>query len=83
MTCAVRLPDDCFALPRGIDWTPVDEARGLLRAGMRCVAGTDPVAPLGQGGLEDKPSQPAAQGGGQQNRPPGKVAGDAEQQLRA
>ena len=44
MTCAVRLPDDCFALPRGIDWTPVDKALGLLREGMRCVTGTEQVA---------------------------------------
>ena len=38
-----RLRDDCFALPPGIDWTPVDEALELLRAGMRCVTGVDDV----------------------------------------
>ena len=39
-----RLPDDCFALPPGIEWTPVDQALKLLRAGMRCVTGVDEVA---------------------------------------
>ena len=39
-----RLRDDCFALPPGIDWTPVDDALELLRTGMRCVAGVDEVA---------------------------------------
>ena len=39
-----RLRDDCFALPPGIDWTPVDEALGMLRSGMRCVAGIEEVA---------------------------------------
>ena len=29
-----RLRDDCFALPPGIDWTPVDEALARLRAGV-------------------------------------------------
>jgi molybdopterin molybdotransferase len=43
-----RLRDDCFALPPGIEWTPVDEALALLRAGMRCVAATQEVA-LGDG----------------------------------
>jgi molybdopterin molybdotransferase len=39
-----RLRDDCFALPPGIDWTPVDEALERLRAGMRCVTGVEKVA---------------------------------------
>ncbi|MCI2399579.1 bifunctional molybdopterin-guanine dinucleotide biosynthesis adaptor protein MobB/molybdopterin molybdotransferase MoeA [Aliiroseovarius subalbicans] len=26
-----RLKNDCFALPPGVDWTPVDEARAMLR----------------------------------------------------
>lgn len=26
-----RLPNDCFALPPGVDWTPVDDALALLR----------------------------------------------------
>lgn len=29
-----RLKNDCFALPPGIDWTPVDTALGLLRANL-------------------------------------------------
>ena len=29
-----RLRDDCFALPPGIDWTPVDEALARLREGL-------------------------------------------------
>ncbi len=29
-----RLRDDCFALPPGVDWTPVDEALARLRAEM-------------------------------------------------
>jgi molybdopterin molybdotransferase len=39
-----RLPDDCFALPPGVDWTPVDEALRLLREGMHCVTGVEDVA---------------------------------------
>ena len=39
-----RLRDDCFALPQGVDWTPVDEALRLLREGMRCVTGAQEVA---------------------------------------
>jgi len=29
-----RLKDDCFALPPGVDWTPVDDALGRLRAAL-------------------------------------------------
>jgi molybdopterin molybdotransferase len=39
-----RLRDDCFALPPGIDWTPVDQALGLLQGGVRCVTGVEEVA---------------------------------------
>jgi len=39
-----RLRDDCFALPPGVDWTPVDEALRLLREAVSCVAGTEEVA---------------------------------------
>lgn len=39
-----RLRDDCFALPPGIDWTPVDEALGRLRAAVACVTGTTELA---------------------------------------
>lgn len=29
-----RLKNDCFALPPGVDWTPVDTALDLLRANL-------------------------------------------------
>ncbi|NNE86445.1 MAG: molybdopterin molybdenumtransferase MoeA [Silicimonas sp.] len=32
-----RLKDDCFALPPGVDWTPVDEALTRLRDRLQCV----------------------------------------------
>ena len=35
------LRNDCFALPAGIDWTPVDTALGLLRANLSPVVGTE------------------------------------------
>ena len=41
---SARLRDDCFALPPGIDWTPVDDALGLLRDRLACVTGTEQVA---------------------------------------
>ena len=31
------LRNDCFALPPGVDWTPVDEALDRLRASLHCV----------------------------------------------
>ncbi|HEY9040183.1 MAG TPA: gephyrin-like molybdotransferase Glp [Roseovarius sp.] len=31
------LRDDCFAMPAGVDWTPVDEALAALRAGLHPV----------------------------------------------
>jgi molybdopterin molybdotransferase len=37
------LRDDCFALPAGVEWTPVDQALGLLRDRMRPVTGTAKV----------------------------------------
>lgn len=40
-----RLPDDCFALPPGVDWTPVDDALALLRTALRPVAGEE-IVPL-------------------------------------
>ncbi len=46
-----RLADDCFALPPGVDWTPVDEALALLRARLTPVVGTEtlpPAAALGR-----------------------------------
>ena len=33
------LRDDCFALPAGVDWTPVDEALDLLRSRLQPVVG--------------------------------------------
>ncbi|HIP23582.1 MAG TPA: hypothetical protein EYG79_08335, partial [Rhodobacteraceae bacterium] len=36
-----RLKDDCFALPEGTHWTPVDEALAHLRTQMRCVVGAE------------------------------------------
>ena len=41
-----RLRDDCFALPAGVDWVPVDEALDRLRAGLSAVTGSEtaPVA---------------------------------------
>ena len=41
------LRDDCFALPAGVDWTPVDEALACLRDRLRPVVGRVSV-PLGQ-----------------------------------
>lgn len=38
-----RLADDCFALPRGVQWTPVDVALARLRESMTCIAGTETV----------------------------------------
>ncbi len=35
------LRDDCFALPAGIDWTPVDDALALLREKLRPVVGQE------------------------------------------
>ena len=48
MTEKLRPPplrDDCFALPAGVDWTPVDEALGLLRDRLGPVCAASP-APL-------------------------------------
>ena len=43
------LRDDCFALPPGVDWTPVDAALGRLRAGLSPVTAVErvPVADAG------------------------------------
>jgi molybdopterin molybdotransferase len=37
------LRNDCFSLPAGVDWTPVDEALSLLRARLRAVVGQEAV----------------------------------------
>ncbi|CUH75101.1 gephyrin-like molybdotransferase Glp [Tropicibacter naphthalenivorans] len=42
------LKDDCFALPPGVDWTPVDEALAMLRGRLRPVVSSEEV-PLMQG----------------------------------
>lgn len=39
-----KLADDCFALPPGVAWTPVDEALARLRAILRPVVGVETVA---------------------------------------
>lgn len=43
-----RLKDDCFALPQGVDWVPVDQALATLKARMAPVVGTEtlPLADL-------------------------------------
>lgn len=37
------LPNDCFALPPGVDWTPVDVALDRLRRALRPVTGTEDI----------------------------------------
>ncbi|MEQ5872336.1 molybdopterin molybdenumtransferase MoeA [Sagittula sp. NFXS13] len=38
------LKNDCFALPPGVDWTPVDEALAMLQSRLTCVCATEAVA---------------------------------------
>jgi len=45
------LRNDCFALPAGVDWTPVDQALGLLQERLNPVAATKKVALAGALGL--------------------------------
>jgi molybdopterin molybdotransferase len=40
------LKDDCFALPPGVNWTPVDKALALLQERLSCVVGTESL-PVG------------------------------------
>ncbi|MEM7742640.1 MAG: gephyrin-like molybdotransferase Glp [Pseudomonadota bacterium] len=42
-----RLRDDCFALPPGVEWTPVDTALSLLRERLTSVTATEDV-PIGE-----------------------------------
>ncbi|MCG6884406.1 MAG: molybdopterin molybdenumtransferase MoeA [Silicimonas sp.] len=42
-----RLKNDCFALPAGVDWTPVDEALDRLRERMSRVVGQETL-PMGE-----------------------------------
>lgn len=44
------LQNDCFALPPGVAWTPVDEALGRLRAGLAPVTGGERIALHGSAG---------------------------------
>jgi len=39
-----RIRNDCFALPAGVDWTPVDTALATLREGLTPVTGTETCA---------------------------------------
>ncbi|WP_335949424.1 molybdopterin-binding protein [Salipiger bermudensis] len=38
-----RLRDDCFAMPQGVDWVPVDDALARLRAALHPVAGVEAI----------------------------------------
>ena len=40
------LTNDCFALPPGVHWTPVDEARRLLQAALRPVVAQGEIVAL-------------------------------------
>lgn len=44
------LRNDCFALPAGVDWTPVDQALALLRDRLHAVVGQDTVPVMQAGG---------------------------------
>ncbi|NKW71688.1 bifunctional molybdopterin-guanine dinucleotide biosynthesis adaptor protein MobB/molybdopterin molybdotransferase MoeA [Rhodobacteraceae bacterium R_SAG10] len=39
-----RLKNDCFALPPGVDWVPVDDALARLQAGLSVAVGQETVA---------------------------------------
>lgn len=39
-----KLKNDCFALPQGVDWTPVNEALDLLRSRLHPVVGQENVS---------------------------------------
>ncbi|BDW84676.1 molybdopterin molybdenumtransferase MoeA [Roseicyclus marinus] len=45
-----RLRNDCFAMPQGVAWVPVDEALALLRARLHAVTGIEDVATSGAQG---------------------------------
>ena len=45
-----RLRNDCFAMPQGVAWVPVEDALARLRAGLHAVTGVEEVAvPLSLG----------------------------------
>ena len=50
MTTPPRLRNDCFALPPGVDWTPVDEALARLRERVTVVKGIEPLPTVASGG---------------------------------
>ena len=39
-----KLDNDCFALPPGVDWTPVDQALARLQEALSVVVGTEEIA---------------------------------------
>ncbi|MBC7141251.1 MAG: molybdopterin molybdenumtransferase MoeA, partial [Rhodobacteraceae bacterium] len=39
-----RLRDDCFAMPQGVAWVPVDDALARLCAALLPIAGTERLA---------------------------------------
>ncbi|MEX5727176.1 molybdopterin molybdotransferase [Rhodovulum iodosum] len=39
-----RLKDDCFAMPQGVDWVPVDAALKRLRGALHPITGTERIA---------------------------------------
>jgi len=45
-----RLRDDCFAMPQGVDWIPVDTALSRLRAALHPVTGTETLPTASAGG---------------------------------
>lgn len=45
-----RLRNDCFALPQGVDWVPVDAALALLRGALGPVKGAEAVPAAQAGG---------------------------------
>jgi Molybdopterin biosynthesis enzyme len=40
------LKNDCFALPPGVDWTPVEEAKARLRSALSSVVAADQKVPI-------------------------------------
>jgi molybdopterin molybdotransferase len=45
-----RLRNDCFAMPQGVEWIPVDAALAKLRDGLQCVTGTETLPTAGAAG---------------------------------
>lgn len=45
-----KLSNDCFALPPGVHWTPVDETLASLRERVQVVAGIETVSTVAAGG---------------------------------